>query len=125
MGLEIRARAGPDEQALEHSLDRLRGPEHTVEPSAAAGGPNDGKIARTRSAEALSIEDDRQPGLEERLADDELSPLGDLYDETIAQILRKRRRVNPDPAAPSRSPVAIRMAAFQRKPIAPTPESSI
>jgi hypothetical protein len=76
------------EEALEHGVDRLRRPEHTLEPSAAATRPNDRQVARPRLAEALSVEDDRDARGEERLPDHQLPALGDLDDEEVGPVCR-------------------------------------
>src|SRR5207248_7226066 len=112
--LEAHPRAAVDEQAFEHGLDVLRLAEHALELRAAATGAHDREIAGPRIFEALAVEEQRRACSEVRLAGDELAAPGDL-DDDLGQILRKRRIVRPDPAAPSARPTAIRRSAFSEK----------
>jgi hypothetical protein len=71
--LEGQASALLDQQALEHGLDRVGAAEDALEPRpAAAVGSDDRQIAGTRLVAALLVQQDRRPGREVRLADDEL-----------------------------------------------------
>jgi hypothetical protein len=102
-----------DEETFEHGEDVLRLPQHALEAGAAAVGHGDDReIARTGLADALAVEDERDAGDEERLADDELAALRDLDDDAF-YIWRKRRIVTAEPAAPRSRPVPIRINAFR------------
>src|SRR6266511_3960618 len=124
VGLELGARAGVDEQPFEDGFDVVRLSEHTFEPRAPTAGADDGEISGACVTEALAVEDEGDVRNEERLADDELPALPDLDDDEVVRhyTCRKRRMVKPEPAAPSRRPVPIRINALREKESAATSE---
>ena len=81
VGLEVPAEALLDEQPFQDGLDRAGRAEHALEPRAPPALAHHDEVAWTGVAETVAIERERQPGREERLADDELSPPGDLDDD--------------------------------------------
>jgi hypothetical protein len=101
-----------DEQPFEHGLDVTRPAELAHETRTPATLSDDHQIAGTDIAAPFAVNRDGNVRDEERLADELLAALVDLDDEEVAQTRRKRRMVKPDPAAPSRRPVAIRINAF-------------
>jgi hypothetical protein len=66
------------EQPLQHGLDRVRGPEHALDPRPAATPADDGEVTRPRLAAAALLEQQRDTGREVRLADEQLAPPRDL-----------------------------------------------
>src|SRR5439155_22489172 len=117
---EVGAGAGMHEQALEDDLDVARLAEHPLEAGAAPPRPDDREVTWARVAEPLAVEHERHAGYEVGLGDHELAALLDLEDWEVAQLRRKRLIVRPEPAAPSRRPVPIRINAFSEKPSALT-----
>jgi hypothetical protein len=77
------------EQALQRRVDRAGGPEDALDARPAASGTNDGEVAGPRVAESLPVDDERDSGREERLADGEPAARAELDDDAIA--LRWRR----------------------------------
>ncbi len=61
------------EQALQDVLDPLGGAERPLDPGASAARVHDGEISRADVTEPLRVEDERHPGREVGLADDEPS----------------------------------------------------
>ncbi|HKH32022.1 MAG TPA: hypothetical protein VKA45_13325 [Gaiellaceae bacterium] len=81
MGLEPDAGALLDEQALEHSFDRVGPAEDPLEPRPAASVRRDDReVAGTRFVAPFLVEQDRRAGREVGLADDELPAPRDLDD---------------------------------------------
>ena len=91
------------EKAFEHGLDPVGRSEHSLDLRAAAARPDDGEVARTRVAKPLPVDDERDAGSEERLADDEPPSPADLDDGRATEILHVPRRGESGGAsAPSR-----------------------
>jgi hypothetical protein len=81
--LESAARAPLDQQRLEHVLDPLRRPDQALDARAPATAGDDRKIARACFARAFAVNDDRDAGVEVRLADQELAAPSELDDNGI------------------------------------------
>ena len=104
-----------DEERLEDVLDPAGASEAAFDLRAPATGPDDCEVARADVAEPLVVEDERDARGEVRVADDELAAPADLDDEDVGQTRRKRRRVRPDPQAPSTIPMPRRIIAVSGK----------
>src|SRR5262249_15966376 len=84
VALELRPRSRVHEDALEDGLDVVRATEDAVEPRMPAIRIDDGEIAGPRVPESLAVDDERDAGREERLADDELAALRELDNDLDA-----------------------------------------
>jgi hypothetical protein len=71
------------QESLEHGLDRGRPAQHPLDPRAAAAGAQDDEVAERGVARALAVDDERDAALEVRLADEKLSPAGQLADDQL------------------------------------------
>ena len=110
-----------DEEPLQDRLDVVHPAEHALQLCSSTPPTYDDEITRSRVAEPLAVDRHRYAGREDRLADDELAPPGDLYDEKVRQTFRKRRSVSMDAAAPSSSPSATRIRPLRGNASACTP----
>jgi hypothetical protein len=72
------------EQALEHGLDPVGGPERALEPRPPSPRSDDGEVSLPHVAEALAVEHDRHAGREVRLPDHELAAAAHLDDEKVS-----------------------------------------
>ena len=79
VGLEAPELAFLYQQPLEHDFDPLGRPEHALDPRPSTPFVHHGEVARLYLSRALAVEHDGSTRGEERLADEELAPLGDLY----------------------------------------------
>jgi len=100
-----------DEERFEDVVDPAGASEAPLDLGPPPARPHDGEVAGAGVAEALVVEHERHAGGEVRLADDELAAPADLDDEKVGQTRRKRRRVRPDPQAPSTMPMPSRITA--------------
>jgi hypothetical protein len=71
------------EQRVEHALDRVRRPERLLQPRPAALWRDDGELAGTNVSEPTAVEDQRNAGSEERLADNQPAAAADLDDDSV------------------------------------------
>jgi hypothetical protein len=71
------------EQPFENGLDVARGPEDSFEPGAPASGTEDDEVADGRLPRPLPVDHDLRPGLEVRLADEELAAPAELADQEL------------------------------------------
>jgi hypothetical protein len=74
------------EQRLEHALDGVGGPKRLLEARTPATRCDDRELARTNRVETAPVEDERNTGPEERLADDEAAAPADLDDKAVRQV---------------------------------------
>ena len=81
--LELDARAGLDQQRLEHVLDPLRRSDDALHARAALAPGHDGEVARSRLPRPLAVDDHRHAGREVRLADEQLPAPGELDDDGL------------------------------------------
>jgi hypothetical protein len=71
------------EQRLEHALDGVGGAERLLETRPPSTRRDDRELARTNRVETAAVEDERNSGPEERLADEEAAASADLDDEAV------------------------------------------
>src|SRR5829696_760535 len=74
------------EQRIENGVDGIRGAERLLQPRSATAGRDDGELAWTDLRDALLVEDERDAGSEEGLADDETAAPTYLDDQPIRQL---------------------------------------
>jgi hypothetical protein len=81
-------RRAPDalvpEEPLENRLNVVGAAENALEPRPAAAEAQHDQVAALRIARALPVDDDGRADLEVGLADEELSPAGELGDEELS-----------------------------------------
>ena len=73
------------EQRVEHAPNRICRPERLLEPRPAALRRDDGELAGTDVREPAAVEDQRDAGREERLADNQPAATADLDDDALRQ----------------------------------------
>ncbi len=84
MGLVLLDEALLLEQRVEDAVDRVGGTELLLQPRAPAlRRDDDGQVSRTKLGDPALVEDERDPGREVRLADDEAAPPADLDDDPL------------------------------------------
>jgi hypothetical protein len=71
------------EQRLEHALHGVGGAERLLEAGPPSTRRDDRELARTNRVETAAVEDERNSGSEERLADEEAAASADLDDEAV------------------------------------------
>ena len=81
VGLEAAELALLHQQPFEDDLDPVGRPEHALDARSPTALVRHGEIAWPHLSRALAVEHDGSTGREVRLADEELAPLGDLYDD--------------------------------------------
>ena len=91
VGLEAGQLALLHQQRLEHRLDPVSPPEHALQPRPATAGADEREVAGPRLAAAALVEHDGHAGREVRLADEELSPPGQLDYELPTHAFLGRR----------------------------------
>jgi hypothetical protein len=69
------------QNALQHGLDVIRRPKVSFEPRATASRSDDHEISYRGVSCAFTVDDDRSPSFEIRLADEELPAPGKLGDD--------------------------------------------
>ena len=74
------------EEGVEDAVDRVRRPQRLLEPCTPALRRDDGELARPDLGEAALVENERDAGREERLADDQPPSSSDLDDDAVRQL---------------------------------------
>jgi hypothetical protein len=95
---------------LEHGLDPVGAAEDALDLCAPSAACDDGELTALRTTQSLAFEDDRCPGREIRLADDELSSARDLDDGADGfHVCQKRAWRSGHPGPPPTASLARKL----------------